>query len=145
MRMLMAAALAVTMLPAAASAQSWARVGSNDQMTAYVDGSSLRVAGGKTTALTFSGYAKALGDTPVWFTAVKVEYNCSANSFRTLEYTYYDKSGNSLGTEASYTINEIRTPNPGSIDETMMRYSCTKAGGTPVSDPFADTRARLPR
>ncbi|MDF7775275.1 hypothetical protein P1X14_08455 [Sphingomonas sp. AOB5] len=144
MRLLLAAAaLALPMFPATAAAQEWIRVGGNDQLSAYVDATSIFPSNGKTVATTFSGYAKALGDTPIWFTAVKIEYNCKANQFRTLEYTYYDKAGNSLGTEASFTINETRTVTPGSIDETFFKYACTKQGGVPVQNPFTDSRTRL--
>lgn len=146
MRLLLAAAaLALPMFPATAAAQEWVRVGGNDQLAAYVDASSIFPSGGKIVATTFSGYSKALGDTQIWFTAVKIEYNCNAKQFRTLEYTFYDKSGKSLGTEASATIDQIRPATPGSIDEAYLKYACTKSGGVPVQSPFDDTRQRLPR
>lgn len=143
MRLLLAAALALPMLPATAAAQDWVRVGGNEQLAAYVDTSSIFSSSGKIVATTFSGYAKALGETQIWFTAVKIEYNCNAKQFRTLEYTFYDKAGKSLGTEASATIDQIRSATPGSIDEAYLNYACTKAGGVPVQSPFDDTRQRL--
>jgi hypothetical protein len=144
---LAAAAAAITMIPATASAQvqDWVRVAGNDQMLAFVDAGSITRNGTKATAVTFSGYAKPLGETDIWFTAVKVEYNCSANSFRTLEYTYYGKDRRSLGTEASFTINENRTPKAGSIDERFFQYTCNGTNGTPSGNPFRDTEARFPR
>ncbi|MDF7776648.1 hypothetical protein P1X14_15430 [Sphingomonas sp. AOB5] len=148
MRMLAAAALIAAMPSATASAQviqDWMKVGGNDQMIAYVDATSIVRNGDKRTAMTFSGYSKALGDTNVWYTAVKIEYNCRAKTFRTLEYTYYGRDRQSMGTEASFTINENRTPGAGSIDERYYLYVCQGRNGTPSISPFRDTEANFPR
>lgn len=145
MRIVIAAAAALlALVPAQAAAQSWYRAGGNAKQMSYVDLASLRPLGGKIIAVTKSVYKEQLnGDTGIFSTEIRSEYDCPGNYFRTLEYSYFDASGSRMSTEPSQTINEHKTPSKGSINEAMLDFICYRKGGTLVSDPYADARIEI--
>ena len=146
MRIIAAAAAALLALaPAQASAQSWYRVGGNAKQMSYVDLASLRPLGSKIIAVTKSVYKDELnGDTGIFSTQIRSEYDCAGNYFRTLEYSYFDMAGKHMRTEPSETINDHKTPAANSINESMMEFICYRKGGTLVSDPLADAKTQIP-
>lgn len=140
-----AAAALLALAPGQASAQSWYRVGGNSKQMSYVDLASLRPLGSKIIAITKSVYKEQLnGDSGVFSTEIRSEYDCAGNYFRTLEYSYFDYSGKFMSTEPSQTINEHKTPAKDSINEVMLDFICYRKGGTSVTDPYADARAQIP-
>ncbi len=147
MRIFIAAAAALLALaPAQAAAQSWYRVAGNAKQISYVDFASLRPLGGKIIAVTKSVYREQLnGDTGVFSTEIRSEYDCPGNYFRTLEYSYFDAAGTRLSTEPSQTINEHKVPAKDSINESLLAFICYRKGGTLVSDPVSDARSELAR
>jgi hypothetical protein len=148
MRIIIAAAAALLALaPSCAAAQSsdWYRVGGNSKQMSYVDLASVRPLGGKIIAVTKSVYKEQLnGDSGVFSTEIRSEYDCSGNYFRTLEYSYYNVSGAKISTEPSQTINEHKTPAAGSINEVMLQFICYRKGGTQVANPVADAQTQIP-
>ncbi|MBX3566162.1 MAG: hypothetical protein KF730_16505 [Sphingomonas sp.] len=147
MRLIIAAAATALLMsvPGQASAQSWYRVGGNAKQMSYVDLASVRPLGGKIIAITKSVYKEQLnGNSGVFSTEVRSEYDCPGNYFRTLEYSYFDASGKHISTEASLTINDHKVPGKDSINEAMLEFICYRKGGTQISDPYADARAQIP-
>lgn len=137
MRYLLLAAAMLPLVPAQATAQSWYAVGGNEKTAGYVDLDSIRPMGSKTIAVILSIYATPMeGD--IKATAIREEYDCPGNYFRTLEYTYYGLDNKVMSTEASVTINEQKTPAPNSINEAYRDFICYRKGGRQVADPFAD-------
>lgn len=127
---------------AAAPRGSWQRAGGNDSNVSYVDIASRQVSNQRVIVMTLSVYAKPISDN-IYAVAIKSEYDCPANDFRTLEYSYYDYNGKFMSTEPSETINEHKVPEPGSINEVLMDVACKGTGGTPVADPFKDGWGQL--
>lgn len=140
MRSLLLAAGLAALAPTQAQANEWYRVGGNDQTMSYVDLDSLRPMGGKTVVTTMSVYSSPLSDN-VWGVAIRSEYDCGGNYFRTLEYTFLDINGGYLYSEPSETINDRKVPAEGSLNESMMEFICYRRGGEFVSSPFADADA----
>ncbi|RYE01670.1 MAG: hypothetical protein EOP61_10590 [Sphingomonadales bacterium] len=145
MRFIFAAAAAVlAVLPAQAFAQDWYRAGGNANNMSYVDLASVKPIGGKILAVTKSVYREQLsGDTGIYSTQIRAEYDCAGNYFRTLEYSYFDISNKLMSTEPSQSINEHKVPAKGSINEAMMDFICYRKGGTQVTDPFTDAKIEM--
>lgn len=137
MRSLLLAAGLAALAPTDAMANEWYRVGGNDETMSYVDLDSLRPLGSKTIAITLSVYSSPMSDN-VWGVAIRSEYDCQGNYFRTLEYTFLDIDGGYLYSEPSETINERKVPAEGSLNESMMEFICYRRGGEFVTDPFDD-------
>ncbi|RYE01672.1 MAG: hypothetical protein EOP61_10600 [Sphingomonadales bacterium] len=143
-RIAVVAALALFALPATASAEAWYRVGGNSKTISYVDLDSLRNIGGKIIVVTRSVYAEALSG-EIFGAGIRSEYDCPNKYFRTLEYSYYTKSGSLISTEPSQTINEHKVPAAGSINEAMMDFICYRKGGTLVANPTTDAPVQFPK
>jgi hypothetical protein len=145
MRFIIAVAAALlAMAPATASAQNWFRVGGNAQSMAYVDLASLRPMGDKIVAITRSVYKEQLnGDTGIFASEIRSEYDCAGNYFRTLEYGYYNVIGEKLRTEPSQTINEHKVPVKDSLNAAMMEFVCYRKGGSAVVDTYSDSKAQF--
>ncbi|MES2987019.1 MAG: surface-adhesin E family protein [Pseudomonadota bacterium] len=140
-----AAILALAPAYAAAQSSSWYRVGGNAKQMSYVDLGSVRPLGGKIIAVTKSVYKDQLnGDTGIFSTEIRSEYDCPGNYFRTLEYTYFGVAGSKISTEPSQSINEHKTPAAGSINEAMLEFICYRKGGTPVTSPYSDAAQQIP-
>ncbi len=103
-----------------------------------MDLESIHVTDGKAMVTTLSTYAHPMGDAKISAALVKIEYDCSGDVFRTIEYTYYSTTKDVLGTEPSETIDKWNAPTEGSIDDAMLKFACTRTGGTKIDDPFAD-------
>ncbi|WP_157073765.1 surface-adhesin E family protein [Sphingomonas soli] len=142
-KLAIAAALALVVFPATASAEAWYRVGGNKKTISYVDLDSLRNIAGKIIVVTRSIYAEPLSG-EIYGAAIRSEYDCANKNFRTLEYSYYTKTGALISTEPSQTINELKVPAPGSINEAMMDFICFRKGGTLVTNPVTDAEAKFP-
>ncbi|WP_066799156.1 surface-adhesin E family protein [Sphingomonas soli] len=139
-----AAAVMLAVLPAQAFAQDWYRAGGNANNMSYVDLASIQPAGGKILATTKSVYREQLsGDTGIYATQIRAEYDCAGNYFRTLEYTYFDASNKLMRTEKSLSIDEHKVPAKGSINEAMMNFICYRKGGTQVTDHFTDAKIQM--
>jgi hypothetical protein len=138
MRWLLAVIAVLLIIPAQASAQSWYKVGGNDKTYTYIDLQSIKLDGSKARVTTLSTYLHPIGDAKVSASQVIIEYDCAANSFHTIEYTYFSTTRAVLGTEPSETIDKWTTPGDGSIDASMLTFACSRKGGTKVDDPFAD-------
>ena len=136
MRLVFAAA---ALLPFAtpAAAQQWYRVGGNENTMSYVDLASLRPLGDKIIGDVESVYIEPIGD-GIIAARIRTEFNCQAKNFRTLEYSFYAPGGKFLRTEPSETLNEIKIPKPGSINESIMDFACLRKGGIAVADPIKD-------
>lgn len=136
MRLVFAAA---ALLPVAtpAAAQQWYRVGGNETTMSYVDLASLRPLGDKIIGDVESVYVEPIGD-GIIAARIRTEFNCQAKNFRTLEYSFYAPGGKFLRTEPSETLNEIKVPKPGSINESIMDFACLRKGGIAVADPIKD-------
>ncbi len=143
-RFALAAVIFSAAVSTAAQAQSWQRAGGNESTFSYVDVASRAVIRNRVTVLTQSVYAEPL-DGGIYAVVIKSEFDCSANDFRTLEYSYYDINNNYMSTEVSETINEHKIPSPGSINEALLSIACTGSGGIAVSDPFTDAKSQFPQ
>ena len=137
MRLILAAAALLPLVPAEAAAQSWYRVGGNERTVSYVDLASLRPIGDKIIGDVESVYAEPI-DGEIWGAKIRTEFDCVGKYFRTLEYSYYGQGGKLMSTEPSETINEKKVPKPESINEAIMDFACFRKGGTQVADPFTD-------
>ncbi|WP_342249551.1 surface-adhesin E family protein [Sphingomonas sp. OTU376] len=134
MRILLAAA-ALLPLASPAGAQQWYHVGGNDNTQSYVDLASLRPLADKIIGDVESVYIQPIGE-GIIAARIRTEFNCQAKTFRTLEYSFYAPGGKFLRTEPSETLNEIKTPKPNSINESIMDFACLRKGGTAVANPF---------
>jgi hypothetical protein len=142
MRLWLAAAALLPLVPAEAAAESWYLVGGNEATRTYVDLSSLRAIDNKMIGDIQSVYSTPL-DGGIWGVKIRQEFDCSGNYFRTLQYSYYGAGGAFMDTEASETINENKTPAPDSINEGVMQFVCYRTGGTQVVNPFDDAAANF--
>jgi hypothetical protein len=143
MRLMLAAAAILPFISTAAMAESWYSTGGNEKTQTYVDLDSLRPIGDKIVVVTKSVYAEPLcsdEECVIGSGDIRSEWDCAGNSFRTLEYSYYDLNDDFILTEPSETINERKVPAAGSINEATMDFVCYRRGGEFVEDPYADAR-----
>ena len=143
MKHILTAALVLALAPSTAHAAKWQRVAGNESTQSYVDSDSIRQNGGKTEVWTWSIYASPIGDGDIYSTRIRSEYDCAGSYFRTLEYSYFDKTGKFLSTEPSETINERKYSAPNSINEAIMEFVCYKRGGTLVQNPLTDAPSQF--
>lgn len=136
----LASAAAILLAAAPASAERWFRVSTSDASIAYVDADSIGNEGGNRYATSYSVYAEPI-DNSIYAGAIRSEYHCDENYFRTLEYSYHGSSNEHLGTEPSETINERKVPLPGSVNEAIMTFVCSGSGGIEVANAWSDGRA----
>jgi hypothetical protein len=136
--------LALLLLVAAqpASAERWLRIGGDAQAVHYVDADSIRQDGGLRRARLYSRFAAPVAGR-IFASGIDAEYDCAAGRYRTIAYDYFGAGRESLGTERSESIDRWRAPVAGTIDEAIHRFICTRAGGTPVGDPWEDAGREL--
>ncbi len=134
-RLLLAATVLLPFAATPAAAQQWYHVGGNDNTQSYVDLASLRPLGDKIIGDVESVYIQPIGE-GIIAAKIRTEFNCQAKTFRTLEYSFYAPGGKFLRTEPSETLNEIKTPKPNSINESILDFACVRRGGTAVANPF---------
>ncbi|NYT42911.1 hypothetical protein HZY97_19210 [Sphingomonas sp. R-74633] len=142
MRILLAAAALLPFAATPAAAQQWYRVGGSDTTMSYVDLGSLRTLGDRIVGDVESVYVQPIGE-GIIAARIRTEFNCTDKSFRTLEYSYFAPGGKYLRTEPSDTLNDVKRPKPGSINEAIMDFACFRKGGTAVADPFTDAPAQF--
>lgn len=136
--------LALLLAAQPAAAERWFRVGGNEMAIHYVDADSIRRTGGVSRARLYARYASPVGGR-IHASAVDAEYDCGANRYRTLQYDYFGAREETIGSERSESIDRWRVPETETIDESIQRFVCTRAGGTPVADPWEDAGRRLRR
>jgi hypothetical protein len=142
MRILLAAAALLPFAATPAAAQQWYRVGGSDTTMSYVDLGSLRTLGDRIVGDVESVYLRPIGE-GIMAARIRTEFNCQDKSFRTLDYSYFAPGGKFMRTEPSETLNEIKRPAAGSINEAIMDFACYRRGGTAVADPLQDAPAQF--
>lgn len=143
LKSIIALAAMATVLPAAAQAQSWSRVGGNDSSVMYLDTTSVRGTGGNLREATvLMVFAKPLSDR-VWSAHILYSYDCGAQTYRSLRYKHFGADRELLSDHESTTSDQVRKPDPGAISESMVTQVCTGAGGQKVAEPYADAKTFL--
>lgn len=135
-------ALLALMAPQPASAERWFRIGGDAQAVHYVDADSVRGGGGLRRARLYSRFMAPVAGR-IFASGIDAEYDCAGGRYRTIAYDYFGAARQSLGTERSESIDRWRAPEAGTIDEAIHRFVCTRAGGTPVADPWEDAGREL--
>ncbi len=137
--MMIAAAAILAPLPAAAiaAAESWYRVGGNENSVTYVDASSIRTAASEREAWTLSVFATPI-DGRVHAARVHYAFGCAEGYYRSLRYVHLGIKGEELSNHASTSSDRRRTPDEGSISQKMLDFVCNGKGGTPIGDPADD-------
>lgn len=123
-----------------AHAERWYLAAQGEKMKSYVDFDSFTNVGAMVRVQVLDIYPSGLGDTGTYASRVWEEVNCVNRTFRTIEYIFFGRGKSVQSVEPSATINEWKTSDPGSINESTVRVICTREGRGLEPDPFGPVR-----
>jgi hypothetical protein len=125
-----AAVLLLALVSTGAAADVWFEVGANDKFTAYADPATIKRQGDMATMWAMFDYKTAQTTSPGkkhLSLKLKYEYDCKEGRARALTATAFAE-GKAKGEQVAES-NMSLAPSaiaPGSIDESLFKYACTK-------------------
>jgi hypothetical protein len=137
MRLLLAAATAIAMIPATASAASWYLYFQDADTSWYLDADSIQKNGAWTRVARYDRYTRASGRTGIKSVAVTLEIDCRRRLYRLARFEPFDAAGKSMGAVNNPESGEEHPSVPGSSSEAAMKFVCDndRAGKQQVADP----------
>lgn len=143
MRLLLAAATALVLLPAAANATDWYRFYRDANTSWYMDKDSIRRDGEWTRVEQYAVYHEVSERTGVKAVNAAIEISCTRRVYRLARFTPYEADGTSRGGMEN-PENGAEHPNvPNSAIEAGMKFICdNQRPGPRVGDPNSDADNR---
>jgi len=140
MRLLLAAATALVMVPAAASATAWYMFFSDADTSWYIDADGITRNGEWTRVTQYARYHVVSPRTGVKSVQAVTEIDCKRRVYRLARFEPFDAAGASMGASDNPEDGKEHSNVPNSPNEAAMKFVCDndRAGKQRVADPSKD-------
>lgn len=140
MRLLLAAATALVMIPVAASATTWYLFYKDADTSWHIDADSIRKNGQWTGVDQYARYHQVSARTGVKSIAARLEIDCRRHVYRLARFEAFDAQGKSMGAMDNPEAGQEHESVPNSANGTAMKFVCDndRAGKQRVDDPSRD-------
>ena len=143
MRLLLAAATALVLLPATANATDWFRFYRDANTSWYMDVDTIQRNGQWTRVDQYAVYHQVSERTGVKSVAATIEIDCRRRVYRLARFTPYEADGTTRGSMDNPENGAEHENVPGSAIEAGMKFVCdNQRPGPRVSDPLRDAENR---
>ncbi|MEZ0241999.1 MAG: surface-adhesin E family protein [Sphingomonas sp.] len=140
MRLLLAAATALILIPVSASAAAWYLFYEDADTSWYVDGDSISKSGQWTNVARYTRNHKVSPRTGVKAAKASIAIDCRRRVYKMTRLETFDAAGKSLGAVNNPEGGQEHENEPGSANEAMIKFACgnDRAGKASVADPSRD-------